>query len=594
MEKADHDNNIYLVEKLTDRRWRRGRVEYLVKWLNYGDEENTWEPRANINVALCEQFDNDNGGPLMGPTSSPKKRKNDTKSNDMSPPVKKASRKLPKSRESVTPTSARRSSRRQTDESTTTTSVEPTPTPEPYIQQSNVLKLEEHLPAAESEPETSAVKLTKSDVKGSVSYNEPKTHQNLQENKGFLEPKEQDEATELEIVDKLTVTGKPDPQDDIPETFIEQTPEVLNTANTEEHLPNITSFLVPNDSHSKTHLLSVYENAPQSIEAEDTNQQNGLTTIQSSNDLGNATITDVTVNNKTSTPEFKNKMSERYGSESSSISEESVDNSALSSSDLPNWTNPALYKTRICDHYRRKSECKFGKRCWFAHGRQELRQVPRLDMHPEAEFGALAQVLETLPPSKCRDVAVSKGQKLTQLMAKNVYLHNGHLHGQYDNTSTQVSCDSIPQIERLRRQLSDMKHDRSVSHDMLSTTDLNTTFESDIMTCLPPLVVPLTKRFESETSEYDENDNLNIADLNVTLPDIHEEETHVFTECISSPIKMVECGTNTEPHYCYAEVSVRAASGLCSIDPNDFQCYLEQGGVPVRYDRRQYAFAYPE
>jgi hypothetical protein len=25
---------------------------------------------------------------------------------------------------------------------------------------------------------------------------------------------------------------------------------------------------------------------------------------------------------------------------------------------LPNWTNPALYKTRFCDHFRTKGECK--------------------------------------------------------------------------------------------------------------------------------------------------------------------------------------------------------------------------------------------
>lgn len=25
---------------------------------------------------------------------------------------------------------------------------------------------------------------------------------------------------------------------------------------------------------------------------------------------------------------------------------------------LPNWSNPALYKTRLCDHFRLKGECK--------------------------------------------------------------------------------------------------------------------------------------------------------------------------------------------------------------------------------------------
>lgn len=33
MNEADPDNNIFLVEKLLNRRWKKNRVEYLVKWL---------------------------------------------------------------------------------------------------------------------------------------------------------------------------------------------------------------------------------------------------------------------------------------------------------------------------------------------------------------------------------------------------------------------------------------------------------------------------------------------------------------------------------------------------------------------------------
>jgi hypothetical protein len=45
---------------------------------------------------------------------------------------------------------------------------------------------------------------------------------------------------------------------------------------------------------------------------------------------------------------------------------------------------------------------RFGIKCWFAHGREELRSVPRLDRHPEAALDAVNQVIDSLPPSRSR------------------------------------------------------------------------------------------------------------------------------------------------------------------------------------------------
>ncbi|KAL5107109.1 hypothetical protein TcWFU_009181 [Taenia crassiceps] len=53
----NRNSGIYTVEKLLDRRVRMNKVEYLVKWKNWNDKHNTWEPEKNIlDKSLIENY----------------------------------------------------------------------------------------------------------------------------------------------------------------------------------------------------------------------------------------------------------------------------------------------------------------------------------------------------------------------------------------------------------------------------------------------------------------------------------------------------------------------------------------------------------
>jgi len=82
----EEEEEEYEVEKIMDKRVNKGEVQYLIKWKGFKDDDNTWEPKANLDCPkIISEFEKE-----YEKKSDNKKRKNSSTSEKPQKVLKKS------------------------------------------------------------------------------------------------------------------------------------------------------------------------------------------------------------------------------------------------------------------------------------------------------------------------------------------------------------------------------------------------------------------------------------------------------------------------------------------------------------------------
>lgn len=49
--------NIFSVERILDKKIKKGKTFYFIKWFNYSDNHNSWEPEEYVYPGLVEEYE---------------------------------------------------------------------------------------------------------------------------------------------------------------------------------------------------------------------------------------------------------------------------------------------------------------------------------------------------------------------------------------------------------------------------------------------------------------------------------------------------------------------------------------------------------